>query len=115
MIKSMLEELGFQTHVRILSDATASIAIAKRRGPGQLRHLEVKQFWVQDMVQSGRVSLHYLPSAENPADLLTKALNGSRHLKLRRMLGLRTSHTDEATQRPWNGEVNMLTGDFEIV
>ena len=84
----MIEEIGFnKVHMRVLSDATAAaIAMAKRRGPGRVRHLEIKQLWIQEVVGAGLVTLRHLPSAENPADLLTKPMSGDRHLKLRRKL-----------------------------
>ena len=46
--------------------------MAKRRGLGKLRHVELKWLWVQDMVKEGRVKLRTVRGDENVADHLTK-------------------------------------------
>ena len=87
LLRSVLEEIGYKAHIRILSDATAATAKGRRCGPRQ------------DVVEAGMITLCHLPSAEKPADLLSKPLTGDRHLKLRRELGLRTQYTDKAANQ----------------
>ena len=58
--------------VRIWTDSSAAKAVAKRRGLGKLRHVELKWLWVQDMVKEGRVKLKTVRGEENVADHLTK-------------------------------------------
>ena len=71
-IKSMLEELNVCWNLRVKTDASAAIGIAKRRGLGKVRHIEVHQLWVQEQVTSGRIRLLKVPGTENLADALTK-------------------------------------------
>ncbi|CAI7770078.1 unnamed protein product [Closterium sp. NIES-53] len=40
-----------------------------------LKHMERRQAWLQHMVKHGNFSLQYFPTAEQPADFLTKALH----------------------------------------
>ena len=58
--------------IRVHTDATAAIGIARRRGMGKIRHLDTTDLWVQEVVRSGRVELCKVLGAENPADCLTK-------------------------------------------
>ena len=61
--------------MRIWTDSSAAKAVAKRRGLGKLRHVELKWLWVQDMVKEGRVQLQTVRGEENVADHLTKPKN----------------------------------------
>ena len=47
--KSMCADINLHKPLRIHSDATAAIGIARRRGLGKLRHLDVEDLWVQDI------------------------------------------------------------------
>ena len=63
--------------VRIFSDATAAIGIAKRRGLGRIRHLATADLWIQEKVRSGHVELHKILGTENPGDVFTKYVDKS--------------------------------------
>jgi hypothetical protein len=71
-IQSMMADLGVKVKVRLSTDASAAKGIASRRGIGKIRHLEVSQLWLQDMVQNNKVMLRKIKGDCNPADLLTK-------------------------------------------
>ena len=60
-LQSVLRDLGLEMKVRIFSDATAAIGIAKRRGLGRIRHLATADLWIQEKVRSGQVELHKIP------------------------------------------------------
>ena len=57
--------------MRVHSDACAAIGIARRRGLGQTRHLDVEDLWVQTKVRYGSVLLETNTGSENPANMLT--------------------------------------------
>ena len=42
--------------------------------PSQLRHLELHAWAVRDLVREGHVRLLWVPTDDNPSDLLTKAI-----------------------------------------
>ena len=121
LVKSMLSELGVEVKLKACSDSSSALAIASRLGPGRVRHLQIKQLWIQDEVQSGRLTLQHLPGIANPADLLTKALPKERHIKLSRMLGMRSPVTSFSAELPSESAadeplaISMLSGSFEIV
>jgi hypothetical protein len=41
---------------------------------GRMKHLDLRFFWLRDMVSSGVIAVRYIPTADMAADLLTKAL-----------------------------------------
>ena len=47
-VRSMLRDLGVETSGVIYADSSAALAIAKRKGAGQLRHINVSSLWVQE-------------------------------------------------------------------
>eukprot|EP00972_Heterocapsa_arctica_P069693 10297022-Heterocapsa_arctica.AAC.1 len=55
--QSVLEEMGQSLVIRLQSDSTSGIATAARRGVGRLRHLAVKQLWLQDEVKGGKIKI----------------------------------------------------------
>eukprot|EP00972_Heterocapsa_arctica_P088083 12986536-Heterocapsa_arctica.AAC.1 len=64
--------------IRLQSDSTSGIATTARRGVGRLRHLAVKQPWLQDEVKDGKIKITYIPTATNEADLMTKGMPTAR-------------------------------------
>ncbi|CAI7828043.1 unnamed protein product [Closterium sp. NIES-53] len=42
---------------------------------GNLKHMERRYAWLQHMVKRGKINMHYIPTTEQPADFLTKALH----------------------------------------
>jgi hypothetical protein len=56
-------------------DSSAAIAVMNRIGVGQLRHLEVKTLWVQQLVQEKKLTVKKIPGVTNTADIGTKILD----------------------------------------
>ena len=71
-IQSICRDLGYDYTLRVWTDATAAIGIARRRGMGKIRHLDTTDLWIQEVIRSGRVELNKVLGAENPADIFTK-------------------------------------------
>ena len=46
-----------------------------RRGLGKMRHLELRDLWLQREVGEGKVLVQKVPGTENPADAMTKFLS----------------------------------------
>ena len=76
-IQALARDLGFDYNIRVHSDAAAAIGIARRRGLGRIRHLDVEDLWVQDCLRQRRVELVKIAGADNPADALTKHVDRS--------------------------------------
>ena len=73
-IKNIMEDLGVEVaqKIQLLSDASAAIGIASRRGSGKVRHIEVNQLWLQGKVLSGSIEVIKIGTGSNLADALTK-------------------------------------------
>ena len=65
-MQSIARDLGFELKVRVHSDATAAIGIARRRGLGKVRHLDCADLWIQEKIRTGAVQICKVPGADNP-------------------------------------------------
>ena len=57
------------------ADSTASIAIAKRRGSGKLRHINVGLLWIQEKVENEELTVKKVKGIANLADTMTKNIS----------------------------------------
>ena len=87
-IQSLMSDMGWIVKVVIHSDATAAIGIARRKGLGKIRHLDVSDLWIQDMIRSKRVDLVKVLGTENMADVLTKYVDRASMLRALDKMGL---------------------------
>ena len=74
-LQAAAKELGVvveEVEVRIATDSSAAKSYASRRGAGRVRHVEVKQLWLQQAVAERKFRLHKIDGVKNPADILTK-------------------------------------------
>ena len=74
-LQSLARDMQWRLDLRVHSDATAAIGIAKRRGLGKVRHLHTTDLWIQERIRRGDVALLKVLGTENPADALTKYLD----------------------------------------
>ena len=72
-----MRDMGWIVPVTVHSDATAAIGIAKRKGLGKIRHLDVTDLWIQDKIRSKQIRLLKVLGAENVADVFTKYVDRS--------------------------------------
>ena len=89
-IQSLCRDLGFHYGLRVHTDATAAIGIARRRGMGKIRHLDCTDLWVQEVVRTGRAELLKVPGADNPADVLTKYVEKPLMTKMLNKMGMKS-------------------------
>ena len=66
------EELSLVVHLG--TDSNAAKSFVNRRGLGKMRHLEIRDLWLQKEIREGKVLVHKVLGTENPADLMTKIL-----------------------------------------
>ena len=75
---SLSREVGFteiQNVIHLGTDSSAAKSFVGRRGLGKMKHLEIRDLWLQKEVRDGKVIVSKIPGEENPADLMTKILN----------------------------------------
>ena len=77
---TLMCELGFESVsnvVKLGTDSAAAKSFVCRRGLGRMRHLQIRDLWLQKEVREGRVEVSKIPGESNPADLMTKVLTVS--------------------------------------
>ena len=70
-ISQFCRQLGDDMKVKINGDSSAVKAILARRGCGKVKHLELKQLWLQEQVRSRKVDFHKVSGKNNMSDDLT--------------------------------------------
>jgi hypothetical protein len=113
LVGHILEELQRRPQIVVKTDATAAMGLMQKRGPGRLRHLQIRHLWVQDLVASGLVKCRHISSTANTADILTKALAGPRFQTLRAQLGVvslaQVQKQEEPEETHSIAELNMVS------
>ena len=75
-VRSMFKDFQIndvsQRYVEINEDSSAAKGIASRRGLGKLKHIDIKEFWTQEKVNSGELKITKVLGTVNLADALTK-------------------------------------------
>ena len=89
-LRGILTELGLhvQTGSRILGDNQSTIAISKKgnvKGE-RTKHIDIRYKFVTEVVENGIIDLQWIPTTEQQADILTKALPAETFVKFRQLL-----------------------------
>ena len=74
---TVAREIGIPIVTRnfmVKTDSEAARSFTNRRGLGRMRHIEVRQLWLQEEVRHDRIKVSRVRGADNPADLLTNFL-----------------------------------------
>ena len=75
--QNVLSELGVPVSsvAEAWTDSSAAKSFVSRRGLGKMRHLELRDLWLQREVGDGKVVVKKVPGVKNPADAMTKFLS----------------------------------------
>jgi hypothetical protein len=76
-MRNLLVEIGFPaTAPSVLRiDNQRTISVAKHpEHHGRMKQLDLSWYWLQDMVHKEIIASTFVPTTEQPADILTKAL-----------------------------------------
>lgn len=88
---NILKEFGYNINgpSKLHYDNQSAIQVAKNpEHHGRMKHLDLCFFWLRDAVETGAISILYIPTAEMPVDLLTKPLPKVKVEQFRKMIGL---------------------------
>jgi hypothetical protein len=88
-LRGLLVELGLHVQMGSLvhGDNQSTIAVSKNGVRSErTKHIDVKYHFVTETVTSGVVQLKWVPTAEQQADIFTKALPAPAFVKLRNLL-----------------------------
>ena len=87
--KQLLETCGLALELDALSDSSAGRAVCTRTGSGKIRHLELKELWIQQTYREKKFGLGVVDTLLNWADIGTKALEKERLDSLVKQMPLR--------------------------
>ncbi|KAJ3563600.1 hypothetical protein NP233_g8835 [Leucocoprinus birnbaumii] len=76
-MRNILTEFGFSPSYAstFFIDNKSGIDVSKNpEHHGRMKHLDLRFYWLRDAVQAATISPVYVPTAENVADLFTKAV-----------------------------------------
>ncbi len=79
-LDEMLEEMQSNHSIRRWARG-----LALRAGGGQIKHMQAKYYWLQECIKAGILTVEKIRGTVNPADLMTKHLDGT---TMRAMCGL---------------------------
>ena len=71
-LQSMASEMGVRMDITLFTDSSAAKSFASQRGLKRIRHLEVKELWIQEEICRGRLRVEKILGTENPANICTK-------------------------------------------
>lgn len=92
-MRHILGEFGYDVSKpsTLRVDNQSAISVAKNpEHHGRMKHMDLRFYWLRDSVEAGHIDPVFLPTAEMPADLLTKALPRAKVEVFREMMGLHT-------------------------
>ena len=109
--KGVQEALGLREALEFLvghhiplthhTDASAAHGIIKRRGAGAVKHLTVRQLWLQEVMKKPGTQSFKIARADNPSDILCSI--GNVDSFKRRLAGMRFE-SDRVLISPRGGE-----------
>ena len=84
----MTEEFEEPMGLEIRTDSTAARGIIQRSCSGRIKHLQVKQLWVQERETKRDLHVAKFPREKNVADLLTHHFSDAEWFSLSHIFGV---------------------------
>ena len=91
-LRNLFSELGLKLDgpSTLYIDNQSALQVAKNpEHHGRMKHLDLRYYWLRDMVDGGLIKVDYVPTLEMPADGLTKLLGKLKVAEMASRLGLR--------------------------
>lgn len=80
---------GYPAPITTHCDNQGTIAVANHEGRfRKLKHVDGRYHWIRGAIRDGVISLQHVPSGDNVADVLTKALTRPLHINCLGAMGL---------------------------
>jgi transposase InsO family protein len=90
-LRRLLTSMGYQPTgpTIIYEDNQAAIKfIRSKETHGKLKHIDIKHLFLREKIDDKDISLQFIPSKDNPADITTKSLPKTLFQRHRRVIGL---------------------------
>lgn len=77
------------TPIPLFTDNQSALAFSKNDiVNNRTKHIDTHFHYAKEQVSNGNINLRYIPSLENPADILTKPLGPCKHIRILELLGM---------------------------
>ena len=98
-----------ETPIIVHTDSSAAKSMASRFGTTRrTRHIELRQLWLQRLVESKQIELRKIDGVDNPADLLTKFVSQQCLSNLRDQISLGLSSNRASLVSTRQGSINSI-------
>ena len=89
-MKQTLNDFGLKFHhVPIMCDNTSAISISKNPVQhSRTKHIEIRHHFLRDHAEKGDITLEFIRTEEQLADIFTKPLNEPQFVNIRTQLGI---------------------------
>jgi hypothetical protein len=90
-MRNILSELGYkiESPSDLKMDNQSAISVSKNpEHHGRMKHLDLRWYWLRDVVDAKQIAPDYIPTSEMVADILTKALPREKVERFRDGMGL---------------------------
>ena len=91
-IRQLLQDLHQQQIDPTVTQEDNQAAIVFTQNPqshAKMKHIDIRYHFVREKVQDNTVQLHYCPTSDMVADVLTKGLSSEKFSRLRQLSGVR--------------------------
>jgi hypothetical protein len=96
LLREMLVFIGMGEYRMMLHvDASSVHSLLHRRGPGKMKHIDVRSLWLQGLVAAGGLFAKKIERSLNAADMLTHAPTAGEVEKFTAMIGMETVDEEE--------------------
>ena len=89
-IESLFKEINFDiSNIALCGDNQGAIFLASN--PAQehrSKHIDIRYHYIRECVEKEKVKLHFVPTTEQIADIMTKNLSYDKFKKFRNQLGI---------------------------
>ena len=90
-LHNLFSEFGYALDApsTLYVDNQSAISVAKNpEHHGRMKHLDLRHYWLRDVVEIGQIDVRYMQTKTMPADIMTKALGRLKVVDMRDMIGL---------------------------
>lgn len=90
-LRNLFNDLGYEIKGPSTLHMDNQSAIAVIRNPehhGRMKHLDLRFYWLRDVVEAGLIDVQYIPTKLMPADIMTKSLCKGSVAEQRELLGV---------------------------
>ena len=75
-LQTLLRELGHEVTITVYTDSSAAKASAEKPGLMHMKHVQLRELFLKQVVQQGIVVVEKVNTLRNPVDMLTKPVSG---------------------------------------